>query len=435
MFKNRLLIGLTLFSMFFGAGNLIFPPYLGSLAGASMPWAMAGFVITAVCFPIFAVITVARFGGLQNLAGRVHPVFAVLFTVLIYLVIGPFLGIPRTASTSFEMAIAPFLSMATASELTIGEHATAQAIYLVFFFALAAGLALTPERLTEKLGKYASPALITLIVGLFVTCLIHPLADYGITFPPYDYHAFLRGFLEGYQTMDTLAALNFGLIIAINLRALGVHSTTEVVRETVRAGFIAGALLIVIYCALAHIGATVGGAGLFTANGAQTLTTATEVQYGSSGSLVLGAIYFVACLGTCVGLLSCCANYFTQIMPALSYRSWLLFCALCSFIVSNAGLDLLLKASIPVLMAIYPPALMLVILGLTHHFNRNFSRIYPMTITLTSIVSIGSALQNCGFTVPLLSSLPFYSVGLEWIAPALIGWVIGLLYSKSDLEL
>ena len=235
--------------------------------------------------------------------------------------------------------------------------------------------------------------------------------------------------------MDTLAALNFGLIIAINLRALGVHSTTEVVRETVRAGFIAGALLIVIYCALAHIGATVGGAGLFTANGAQTLTTATEVQYGSSGILVLGAIYFVACLGTCVGLLSCCANYFTQIMPALSYRSWLLFCALCSFIVSNAGLDLLLKASIPVLMAIYPPALMLVILGLTHHFNRNFSRIYPMTITLTSIVSIGSALQNCGFTVPLLSSLPFYSVGLEWIAPALIGWVIGLLYSKSDLEL
>ena len=94
--------------MFFGAGNLIFPPYLGSLAGVDMPWAMAGFAITAVCFPILGVMTVARSGGLMMLASRVHPQFAFIFTLLIYLSIGPCVAIPRTASTSFEMALAPF---------------------------------------------------------------------------------------------------------------------------------------------------------------------------------------------------------------------------------------------------------------------------------------------------------------------------------------
>ena len=255
-FNQRLLLGLTLFSMFFGAGNLIFPPYLGSLAGVDMPWAMAGFAITAVCFPILGVMTVARSGGLMMLASRVHPQFAFIFTLLIYLSIGPCVAIPRTASTSFEMALAPLFTATTEPFfLDFSPLVCAQFLYSVFFFGLAGIMALNPEKLTQRLGKVTSPALIIMIALLFLACLFRPIAGYGLALPPYDLNAFVRGFLEGYQTMDTLAALNFGLIIALNVQALGVSNTEGVVRETVKAGMIAGFFLITIYLALAHIGA------------------------------------------------------------------------------------------------------------------------------------------------------------------------------------
>lgn len=434
-FTQRLLLGLTLFSMFFGAGNLIFPPYLGSLAGSAMPWAMAGFAITAVCFPILGVMTVARSGGLMMLASRVHPQFAFIFTLLIYLSIGPCVAIPRTASTSFEMALAPIFASSEAPVFFgFSKLVVAQFIYSIFFFVLAGLMALKPEKLTQRLGKFTSPALIIMIALLFVACVFNPIAGYGLALPPYDINAFVRGFLEGYQTMDTLAALNFGLIIALNIQALGVKSTEGVVKETVKAGLIAGFFLITIYLALAHVGATVGGAGLITDNGAQTLTSVAKIQFGSWGIILLGMIFFVACLNTCVGLLSCCSDYFTKVFPALSYRGWLLIFVLCSMVVSNAGLTLILKLSIPVLMAIYPVALMLIILGLTHQFNRHYSKVYPLTIAFTAIVSVAGAIQDIGVDIPFLSYLPFYSIGLEWIAPALIGWVIGIFYSERRFE-
>ena len=434
-FTQRLLLGLTLFSMFFGAGNLIFPPYLGSLAGTDMPWAMAGFVITAVCFPILGVMTVARSDGLMMLASRVHPQFAFIFTLLIYLSIGPCVAIPRTASTSFEMALAPlFSNSAEPVFMGFSSAVCAQFIYSVFFFVLAGLMALKPEKLTQRLGKFTSPALIIMIALLFVACVFNPIAGYGLVLPPYDINAFVRGFLEGYQTMDTLAALNFGLIIALNVQALGVKTTEDVVKETVKAGLIAGFFLITIYMALAHIGATVGGAGLITENGAQTLTSVAKIQFGSWGIILLGMIFFVACLNTCVGLLSCCSDYFSKVFPSLSYRGWLLVFVLCSMVVSNAGLTLILKLSIPVLMAIYPVALMLIILGLAHQFNRHYSKVYPLTITFTAVVSIAGAIQDIGVSIPLLSYLPFYSIGLEWVTPALIGWVIGIFYSHRRAD-
>lgn len=434
-FTQRLLLGLTLFSMFFGAGNLIFPPYLGSLAGTDMPWAMAGFVITAVCFPILGVMTVARSDGLMMLASRVHPQFAFIFTLLIYLSIGPCVAIPRTASTSFEMALAPlFSNSAEPVFMDFSSVVCAQFVYSVFFFVLAGLMALKPEKLTQRLGKFTSPALITMIALLFIACVFNPIAGYGLVLPPYDINAFVRGFLEGYQTMDTLAALNFGLIIALNVQALGVKTTEDVVKETVKAGLIAGFFLITIYMALAHIGATVGGAGLITENGAQTLTSVAKIQFGSWGIILLGMIFFVACLNTCVGLLSCCSDYFSKVFPSLSYRGWLLVFVLCSMVVSNAGLTLILKLSIPVLMAIYPVALMLIILGLTHQFNRHYSKVYPLTITFTAVVSIAGAIQDIGVSIPLLSYLPFYSIGLEWVTPALIGWVIGVFYSHRRAD-
>ena len=182
------------------------------------------------------------------LASRVHPQFAFIFTLLIYLSIGPCVAIPRTASTSFEMALAPIFSVSDAPVfLGFSSLVIAQFVYSVFFFVLAGFMALNPEKLTQRLGKFTSPALIIMIALLFVACVFNPIAGYGLALPPYDINAFVRGFLEGYQTMDTLAALNFGLIIALNIQALGVKNTEGVVKETVKAGLIAGFFLIVAF--------------------------------------------------------------------------------------------------------------------------------------------------------------------------------------------
>ncbi len=435
-FKERCLIGLTLFSMFFGAGNLIFPPFLGYLAGESTLTAMSGFAITAVAFPILGVIAIARSGGLSNLAGRVHPVFAFIFTLLIYLSIGPCLAIPRTASTSFEMAVTPLLTGDNALTGTLFGFdiaVVAQAVYSVVFFSIAFLIALNPEKLTQRLGKFLSPALITLIAVLFGASLVHPLGDYAAVRAPYDATPFFKGFIEGYQTMDTLAALNFGLVIAMNIRAFGVSNEKAVVSETIKAGLIAGLLLIVIYMALAHIGAEAGGAQFVGENGAQILTATATAQFGPLGLTILGAIFFIACLNTCVGLLSCCSNYFKVTFPIMGYRGWLVLFAVTSMVISNAGLTMILKLSVPVLVGIYPLALVIIVLALIHPLISRFSLVYPMTMLFTGVASVGQALSFAGFPVPgldtFLKGVPFSSIGLEWVILALVGLIVGALLS------
>ena len=251
--RNLLLVGFTLFSMFFGAGNLIFPPFLGAEAGTLTWHAMRGFLLSAVGLPVLGVAAVAMAGGLDRLGRRVHPGFAFVFTLLIYLSIGPCLAIPRTASTSFEMAVLPYLGgLGTA----LGSRA--QLIYSVVFFCIAMALAFRPDKLTDRLGKVLCPTLLILIAVIFTGCLIWPLGAYGAPAKEYADSAAVKGFLEGYQTMDTIAALNFGIIIALNIRAKGVQEDGAVVRETVKAGVIAGLLMAAVYVALAHIGAPAG---------------------------------------------------------------------------------------------------------------------------------------------------------------------------------
>lgn len=295
--RDQLLVGFTLFSMFFGAGNLIFPPQLGAQAGVDTWFAMAGLAVSAVFLPILGVIAVVRAGSLTELASRVHPAFATVFTVLIYLSIGPCLAIPRTASTSFEMAVPPFLPSGTPTMWF-------QFGYSLLFFAAAFLVALQPEKLTGRLGKFLCPVLLLLVGAMFVGSLVHPVGTYGPTLPPYDQIPAVQGFLTGYQTMDTIAALNFGIVIVMNIRALGVTDQGSVLRATVRAGGIATVLFLAVYSMLAHIGALSGAAFPGMTNGAVTLTNLVGAIFGHWGTVILAAIFFIACFNTCVGLCS-----------------------------------------------------------------------------------------------------------------------------------
>lgn len=286
--RKLLIVGLTLFSMFFGAGNLIFPPFLAAQAGTAVWPALLGFLVSAVGLPVLGVIAVSRSGGLDRLAGRVHPAFARVFTILIYLSIGPCLAIPRTASTSFEMTVLPVLRDGQGT-------AVWQLIYSVGFFFIAALLALNPERLTQRLGKLLCPVLLCLIFLLFAGSLFtagqtapEPAAAYSGAAP-------VSGFLEGYQTMDTIAALNFGIVISLNIREIGVKSEKAVMSSTIRSGLIAGVLLAVVYIALAYTGIKAGPSAQSLDNGAKVLTFAAGTMFGSAGEAILGVIFFIAC--------------------------------------------------------------------------------------------------------------------------------------------
>ena len=426
--RKLLFVGFTLFSMFFGAGNLIFPPFLGAQAGTNAWPAFLGFAMSAIGLPVLGVIAVARSGGLPALASRVHPRFAAVFTLLIYLSIGPCLAIPRTASTSFEM-LAPL----------VGGGAVRQLIYSAVFFAVAFLIALKPEKLTDRLGKLLCPTLIVLILVLFAACLIRPVAaHYGAPDAAYADLPAVVGFLGGYQTMDTIAALNFGAVIALNIRAGGIADEKQVVRGTIRAGWIAGAMLLAIYAMLTHAGALSGAAFPGGATGADTLTRLAHGLFGTPGQVLLAAIFLIACLNTCIGLISCVSEYFHGLFPRVPYAAFAGFFALASMVVSNIGLAGIIALSTPVLNAIYPAAIVLIALSFVPQLA-GYRWVYPLAVGFTCVQSVLDALRQAGLALPgvgaLLDRLPLAALGFGWAAPALAGLAVGLFLSRRTEKL
>jgi LIVCS family branched-chain amino acid:cation transporter len=421
--KDSVLISLMLFSLFFGAGNLIFPPFLGQSAGGVTWIAMAGFFVTAVGFPVLGVIAVAKSGGLYNLAKRVNPLFASIFTVLIYLSIGPCLGIPRAGSLPFEMAVAPYLPQSVSKTLALF-------IFTLIFFSVAYWLSLTPAKLVDRMGKILTPTLLVLISLIFIASIFRPLGSYGVATEEYMNSPFVKGFIDGYLTMDTIAALNFGIVIALAIKSKGVKDEKVIISTSVKAGIGAGVLLIIIYSILAHLGATSGERFGVTENGAQTLTNIMTYIFGKPGTVLLAVIFTLACLTTCIGLITSCSQYFSTLTSRLSYRNWVRILSISSMTLANMGLTKILAISVPVLNAIYPIAIMLIVLAMVDRLFNGNTVVYGLTILFTGVVSVVDALEQVGieqpFIVNLFNKLPLYSIGLGWVVPALIGIALGI---------
>ncbi|WP_042272701.1 branched-chain amino acid transport system II carrier protein [[Clostridium] dakarense] len=430
--KDLLFIGLMLFSLFFGAGNLIFPPFLGQSAGHNTWIAMASFFITAVGFPILGVIAVAKSGGLTNLAKKVNNSFAIVFTILIYLSIGPGLGIPRAGSLPFEMVVSPYLPESVPKSLALF-------LFTFIFFSVAYWLSLSPTKLVNRMGKVLTPTLLLLILVIFLGSLFRPLGSYGEPSKDYLANPLVKGFLDGYLTMDTIAALNFGIVIALAIKSNGVKDEKAVVSATIKAGLIAGTLLVIIYSLLAHLGATSGFRFGATENGAQTLTNVTTHIFGKPGALLLAATFTLACLTTSVGLISSCSQYFATLTNKVSYKSWVRILSVSSMTLANLGLTKLLAVSVPLLNAIYPISIMLILLSMFDKFIKENTLVYKFTILFTGVVSVVDTLGQVGIKLSylsdLFSKLPLYSQGLGWVVPAIIGMLLGLgtMYLKPSL--
>ena len=425
-FQKNLVLASCLFSMFFGAGNLIFPPFLGQSAGAQTLPALLGFLITAVVLPVLAVLVVARFDGLDRLGGQVGKTFGLVFALLVYLSLGPGLAIPRAASVPFEMSVAPYL----------GEDAPLgllRVIYSLVFFAVALWLCLSPSKLIDRTGAVLTPCLLMLLVFLFVSFLARGQVAVAPAQGDYATRAFGKGFLEGYQTMDALAGLNFGLVVLTTLRSYGVSDQKSQLQQTAKAGIVAGAILAVIYGMLSYMGMCSSGVYSLQDNGAWTLRCIVSQLFGEPGAILMAAIFTLACLTTCVGLINSISQYFHRLWENVSYQTWVFLITGFSFLVCNLGLNTILSVSVPVLTATYPVAIVLILMGLGHGLWKGNRLVYPVTVGLTALISVITAADQQGLSLPILRWLPLYAEGFGWLLPALTALAVSLIIGRKPL--
>ena len=427
--KENLAVGLLLFALFLGAGNIIFPPLLGQQAGENMIPAMIGFLITGVGLPLLAIVAVAKAGGdLQLLANRVGPVFGLLFTSVVYLAIGPFFAVPRTGSVSYEIGIAPFLPEG------LTNHWAPLLITSILFYTLILYLALNPTKLVDRVGKILTPVLLFVILMLAAKSFISPMGSAGEAVGSYINNPLSEGFIQGYLTMDVLGALVFGIVILNALRGMGMHDTKKQVRTTIFAGIVAAIGLAFVYVSLGQIGNTsVHVIGAFD-NGGNIIAKSAEVLYGKFGSVILSTTILLACISTAVGLLTANAQFFNRLFPKISYQTFIVIFTLFSVVITNFGLATIINSSLPVLLIIYPLSMVLMVLSLADNLYKGGRIVYILALIPTFFVSLYDGLKQMGIRIPfyenILDILPFYNQSLGWLVPAIVGAAIGFIIHK-----
>lgn len=432
--RENLVVGFMLFALFLGAGNIIFPPLLGQQAGEHILIAMAGFLITGVGLPLIGVITVAKSGGdLHELSSKVNPLFGIIFTSVIYLSIGPFFAIPRTAAVSYEIGIkAPFLSK------SLAESPLPLFITTLIFFAITLYLAFNPTKIVDRIGKILTPALLLIILALAVKSVLTPLGPIGEAQGGYQTSPFFESFVQGYLTMDVLAALVFGIVIVQALNGRGLTEKAEQIKVIIFSGVVAALGLAFVYVSLAYIGVTSTSVIGFHSDGGVIIAEATKALFGKAGSFILAATIILACLTTAVGLLSANASFFNKLFPRISYQFFLIVFTLLSLGIANFGLESIISYSLPVLLAVYPIAIVLMLLALFANYFQHSSLVYGLPLVVTAAISIYDGIKTMGFEINLyeniLSHLPLYEQSIGWLIPAFvatgIAWMIHNVKNK-----
>ena len=428
--KETIVVASTLFGMFFGAGNLIFPVHLGQMAGSNSWPAIIGFCITAVTIPILAVAAIGNThsDNLLQLASKAGSKYGRIFTAALYLTIGPFFAIPRCASVSYTTGVAPL----------VGDKGQwiAQLIFTFIFFAVVMFFSLRPSGITTWIGRIINPIFLAFLAILVVVALINPGASMSEVAPTdaYQSGALFNGFIEGYGTMDAIAGLAFGIVIINVVRDLGVDDDGDVARATVKSGVFTGLLMALIYILTIIMGAQSRGLFELSDNGGIALTQISNHYLGGLGSIVLALTITFACLKTAIGLVTSCGEMFVKVIPGkLNYRGWAMVFTLFSFIVSNVGLTAIINYAVPVLMLLYPLAITLIILALTEGLFGKSKQVYMWVTIGAFIPAVFDFLKALGIgPVATLGSkvFPFFDLGLGWVVPSLVGLVLGLVFSK-----
>ena len=417
-----------LFGMFFGAGNLIFPVHLGQLAGSNLIPAFVGFAVTGVGLPLLGIAAfgITRSDSLQELASRISSRYALFFTTLLYLTIGPCFAIPRCATTSFTVGLEPMLG---SSKLWL-------TVFCLIFFGFVLFFSLKPNGILTWIGKIINPLFLIFICALIITALVSPLAPVSSVTPDESYQqgAFFNGFLEGYNTMDAIASLAFGIVVIHVIRRLGITESGDITRSTIRAGIFSCLFMGLIYMGSCVIGAQSRGMFETSANGGIALAQISGHYFGSVGQIFLAVMVTLACLKTSIGLVtSLCEAFAGMFTKGRHYNIWAAGFVIFSFLVANLGLTSIITYAIPFLMFIYPLVITLIFLAMFGNFFGQDRIVYIWVTAFTFCAALFDFFNALGVSAVAeigRKILPFFDLGLGWLVPALIGLAIGLILRK-----
>lgn len=422
--RDILALGLMTFALFVGAGNIIFPPMVGLQSGEFVWTAAIGFLVTSVGLPVLTVVALAKVGGgIEALSSPIGKTLGLILAIVAYLAVGPLFAAPRTATVSFKVGIAPL----------VGDTDMTLLIYSIIYFVIVTGISLYPGKLLDSVGHILAPVKILALAILGIAAVFWPAGTSIPATQSYQDMAFTEGFINGYLTMDTLGAMVFGIVIVNAARSRGIENSSLLTRYTMWAGLIAGVLLTLVYLTLFKLGSASGSIIPNAQDGADILHAYVQYTFGNYGSFFLAVLIFVACMVTAVGLTCACAEFFSRYLP-ISYRSLVLGLSLFSAVVSNLGLTKLIAFSIPVLVMIYPPCIVIILMSFTLRLWNNPRRIIAPAMAVSLIFGIFDAMKASTHLNHLLpewaEKLPLSAQGLAWLIPVIITIVIFGIYDK-----
>lgn len=419
--KDTVVVGFALFAMFFGAGNLIFPPYLGVISGQNWLTSFSGFVLADVGLALLAILAATKFNGdVNKMFSRAGNKLNIILGSAIVICIGPLLAIPRTAATTFEMGIQP----------VFGNFNTI--IFSIIFFAVTLVLTIKPSKVVDIVGSFLTPALLVALAVLIIKGITSPLGN--INPQPVIDNLFSEGVAQGYQTMDTLGAVVFATVIILSITNKGYTTEKEKISMSLKSGLVAAVGLCLVYGGLCYLGATVSEMYGKDVNQTALIVSITEGLLGSTGKVILALIVSLACLTTSIGLTSAAGQYFSGLTKGkLKYEHIVIGICVFSAVVSNLGVSNIIKYSAPILSMVYPATVTLIILAL---FGEKISNdnVFKAATYMALFISILTVIDSMNVKIPAIHLLPLDSLGFNWIVPVLIAGIIGNFIPSGSKE-
>ncbi|KXZ63967.1 branched-chain amino acid transport system II carrier protein [Acinetobacter venetianus] len=417
-------LGFMTFALFIGAGNIIFPPIVAQQAGEHVWLAAFGFLITAVGLPVITIMALSRMqGSIEIISSPLGRFASLLLTIVCYLSVGPLFATPRTATVSYEIGFAPYF----------GTSGSSLFIYSVIYFALVTAVSLYPNKLLDTVGHVLAPLKIFALAILGIAAIVIPTGYISPPINKYVSSPVSEGFVNGYLTMDTLGALVFGIVIIQAIQSRGVTDSKLITKYAIIASLIAGVGLTLVYISLFKLGLGSHEVAANADNGAIILHAYVQHAFGDLGSLFLTGLIFLACMVTAIGLTCACAEYFTE-LTGLPYKLLVFILIGFSLVISNLGLTKLIAVSVPVLSAIYPPAIVVIMLSFFwKHWNKP-SLVVGSVTAVAFLFGIIEAIKAAGFTEQLpqfIAHLPLNEKNLAWLLPSLAVLFISLVIDRA----
>jgi LIVCS family branched-chain amino acid:cation transporter len=416
-------IGFALFAMFFGAGNLLLPPFIGLQVSDSWLWTTLGFMITAIIIPFLGIISVVISGdNFTDLGKRVHRHIGKVLGIIIMLGIGPLIAIPRTAATTFEIGILPLFPTLSPIIASVG------------FFIITGLLSISSSKVVDLIGNYLTPFLIFILFGLIIVGLINP-NDYPFVDRFTNKDAFILGFEEGYQTLDVLASVIFAGIIISATKMKGYKTAKQKSEIVIASGLLAAVFLLFIYGGLVYLGATSGHEWSETTKRAPLLLHISTNQLGAYGTIAIALCIALACLTTAIALTSAVGSFFNELANnKIGYKTVVIICCIISCVLSITGVDNIIEYAYPFLAFVYPIVITLVIYIVFFGKFIKQSSPYIGAIFGTALISFIGLLANFGIQIHsvdhLIKKIPLASYDLGWIVPSLVFFILFFLMEK-----